>query len=142
MEIIADPVGKVRAEGFFAEILMAGAIQLILPKIESFQIGIFAFFRPGILTGGDGLAGGGFHGSDHFQKFSGLGSDLFSEFLHNGRTGLPDEKAIVHALGVDLEKQAGIFCPPLDILPDADPKAFFVGQRMVESGIPVDAAYL
>ena len=65
-----------------------------------------------------------------------------TELLHHCGSRLVDEKSVVDAVGIDLKIQTGILRPPLNILPDADPKAFLVGQGMVQPGIPVDSADL
>ena len=88
------------------------------------------------------MTGGRLYVFDHGQEFTGVCGDMAAKILHGSRPGLPDGEAVIHTLGVDLQKQAGIFRPPFHILPDAEPQALLVGVRVVEPGVPVDPADL
>ena len=46
------------------------------------------------------------------------------------------DKTVADAIRGDLKIQAGVLCPPLHILPDADPKALLVGNGIVEPVSP------
>ena len=75
---------------------------------------------------------------EQIQKAVRVGGNLLPVGFHGDSPGMPEGEAVADALGANFEKQAGIFCPPVYILPDTAPEAFLVGQRVVKPGIPID----
>ena len=106
------------------------------------EFGIVRCLGPLVKLSLNFLAGGGFRIPDQLQEIVGIGGDVAAELFQGGGTGLPDEEAVIHTLGIDFKIQTGILTPPFHVLTDADPQALLVGLRGVEPGIPVDPAAL
>ena len=121
---------------------MADALNAALPREIGRKRGIVRFLGALVQLRRDGLSHRRLCPGNQSEKFVGIGGNILPEFLHRRRAGVPEGKAVAHALRVDLKEQAGIFRPPLHVLPDAEPQTFLVGVGMVQSGVPVDAADL
>ena len=103
---------------------------------------IFRRFGAFVAVGGDGNSRSCLRIPDQLQKFVRECGNMLTDGLHGGRLGFPQNKSVADPIGADVKIQARMLRPPLHILPDADPQALLIGQRMVEPGIPIDAADL